>query len=74
MIVIGVKRDIMSKIRELVNDASDEHPLKQAYLNNHRYYTDFMAVFEENLTKKNTETFLKNFSLIKNMIDKDTYK
>jgi len=67
----------MSKIRELVNDASDEHPLKQAYLNNHRYYTDFieaMAVFEENLTKKNTETFLKNFSLIKNMIDKDTYK
>lgn len=58
----------MVNIINLINNTSDNHPLKQAYLNKHRYYTDFieaMAVLEENLTKKEYRNLLKKFQFDK---------
>ncbi|MER2006416.1 MAG: hypothetical protein ABS939_03100 [Psychrobacillus sp.] len=54
----------MESIEDLINKTSDKHPIKQAYINKHRYYTDFietMVVFQENLTKKEYENLLKKF-------------
>ncbi|MER2172291.1 MAG: hypothetical protein ABS938_16865 [Psychrobacillus psychrodurans] len=58
----------MDSIENLIINASDRHPLKQAYLNNHRYYSDFievMSVFEENLTKKDYKSLLKKLQFDK---------
>ncbi|MCM3006323.1 hypothetical protein [Priestia koreensis] len=55
-------------IENLIINADEKHQLKQAYLNKHRYYTDFidaMAELKENLTNKEFENFLKKFQFNK---------
>lgn len=62
-------------IESLVKNADDSFPLKQAFLNGHRYYNDFintMLVFQNSLTKKEYESVLKKFQFSKKY-DKQRY-
>ena len=55
-------------IEDLIKNTDDNHPLKQAYLCRHRYYTDFlntMKIFQANLTKKEFDNILKKFQFNK---------
>lgn len=62
------RRNNIMDIEDLVKNIDDNHPLKQAYLCRHRYYTDFlntMGVFRKNLTKKEYVNILKKFQFNK---------
>jgi hypothetical protein len=60
----------------LVNNASDKLLLKQAYLNNYRYYTDFIEVYgcvRRKSYKKEYGNLLKKFQFDKEPNGEYTY-